>query len=228
VRVFAASLALSIMGHCAALQQATRNPALIRTTRPPIAVTVIERPTAPLLPAREPPPDPVRPQPKSRPVPVRRPMQPPPSVTAAAPPSTRQVVPVFGLSLASTVAASSFSVRTGNTIMQAPDASTKQLDGTQAYSAAVQAVDKPPAVKRRAYPKYTREGRDQGIEGAVELLVEVRADGTVGEVLVTRGLGYGLDEAAVAALHATLFAPAQLRGQPVAVQLPYTVRFLLD
>jgi TonB family protein len=64
-------------------------------------------------------------------------------------------------------------------------------------------------------PQYTSEARQKKIEGDVELDVEFTATGRVHVLRVVQGLGFGLDEAAVAAAEQIKFAPARRDGQPV-------------
>jgi TonB family protein len=62
-------------------------------------------------------------------------------------------------------------------------------------------------------PDYTEEARTKKIQGDVRLRVEFRADGTVGLVSITRGLGFGLDEEATEAMRRILFLPAIKEGK---------------
>ena len=64
-------------------------------------------------------------------------------------------------------------------------------------------------------PVYTQEARDLKLEGQVLLTVTFTADGHVQVQNVVRGLGHGLDEAAVAAATKMRFKPAMRNGQPV-------------
>ena len=64
-------------------------------------------------------------------------------------------------------------------------------------------------------PAYTREARDLGLEGEVVLDVLFTASGDVRVLTVMRGLGHGLDEAAVRAAEQIRFRPAQRDGRPV-------------
>jgi TonB family protein len=74
---------------------------------------------------------------------------------------------------------------------------------------------------------YTAEARNMKIEGEVWLKIRVDKDGH-GELLgVERGLGHGLDEAAVRILGQTRFKPAYSNGQPVDKVTIYHVRFEL-
>lgn len=64
-------------------------------------------------------------------------------------------------------------------------------------------------------PIYTQEARDLKLEGEVLLEVEFSAAGQLHVNRVVRGLGHGLDEAAVAAANKMRFKPAMRNGQPV-------------
>lgn len=89
----------------------------------------------------------------------------------------------------------------------------------------VQAVTKaaaPPPVRltpveilSKPNPAYTDEARQLKIEGEVLLEVDFAATGTLTVVRVVRGLGHGLDEAAIAAAKQIRFKPAQDGGRPV-------------
>ena len=64
-------------------------------------------------------------------------------------------------------------------------------------------------------PVYTQEARDLKLEGQVALQILFTASGHVQVLNVVRGLGHGLDEAAVAAASKMRFKPAFRDGQPV-------------
>jgi TonB family protein len=64
-------------------------------------------------------------------------------------------------------------------------------------------------------PLYTEEARSLKLEGEVLLEVSFSANGTLHVNKVVRGLGHGLDEAAVAAANHIRFKPAMSYGQPV-------------
>ncbi len=86
-------------------------------------------------------------------------------------------------------------------------------------------VDDPPHLLARSDADYPEMERRAGIEGTVWLEATVNADGTVADVLVSRGVSPGLDPAAVEALHRAEFAPARLDGMPVAVRVEFAVEF---
>ncbi len=85
----------------------------------------------------------------------------------------------------------------------------------------------PPRLLREVKPEYTEAARRAAIEGDVLLEVIVLADGSVGEVRVVRGLGFGLDERAVRAMRQWRFHPAERRGVPVGVQVEVAMSFRL-
>jgi TonB family protein len=62
---------------------------------------------------------------------------------------------------------------------------------------------------------YTAEARQLKIEGEVLLDVTFGADGRLHVRRVDRGLGHGLDEAAIRAAEQIRFRPAQRDGQPL-------------
>lgn len=64
-------------------------------------------------------------------------------------------------------------------------------------------------------PAYTQEARDLKLEGEVLLEVMFGANGSLHVNRVVRGLGHGLDEAAVVAANHIKFKPALRNGQPM-------------
>jgi protein TonB len=74
----------------------------------------------------------------------------------------------------------------------------------------------PPAKPRplaRATPVYTDAARTAGVSGKVRVEITVDAEGRVVAARVLQGLGYGLDEAALAAARAMTFEPAVRCGR---------------
>jgi len=64
-------------------------------------------------------------------------------------------------------------------------------------------------------PVYTDEARNLKLEGEVLLEVEFAANGQLHVTRVVKGLGHGLDEAAVAAANKMRFKPATRSGQAI-------------
>jgi len=82
----------------------------------------------------------------------------------------------------------------------------------------VQRVESGPAataveITFKPNPTYTAEARDLKLEGEVLLEVEFAANGQLHVNRVVRGLGHGLDEAAIAAAKKMRFKPATKNGQ---------------
>lgn len=92
--------------------------------------------------------------------------------------------------------------------------------GTPAAGSPQRAVMSAPAttpVKILSKPKpiYTEEARRLGVQGEVLVEVLFGANGQLRVLRVVRGLGHGLDAAAVDAANRILFQPAQQNGRPV-------------
>jgi TonB family protein len=71
------------------------------------------------------------------------------------------------------------------------------------------------AITFKPNPIYTQEARQLKLEGEVLLEVMFGANGQLHVNRVVRGLGHGLDEAAIDAAHKMRFKPALRNGQPV-------------
>ena len=87
-------------------------------------------------------------------------------------------------------------------------------------------VSAPVAIKT-PQAKYTREAREEKIEGSCILSIIVDPNGIPQNVKVVRALGHGLDESALAAVKKYRFRPAMKDGRAVAVQIMIKVNFKL-
>ena len=85
----------------------------------------------------------------------------------------------------------------------------------------------PPRLLHEVKPDYTEDARQRGIEGEVVMEIVVRRDGSVGDVTLVSGLGYGLNERAMAAVRQWRFTPAQRRGAAIDVLVEAAVEFKL-
>jgi protein TonB len=85
----------------------------------------------------------------------------------------------------------------------------------------------PPRLLREVKATYSDEARRANVTGDVVMEVVIRADGSVASARVVRGLGFGLDERAAAAVRQWRFAPARRGGQPVDVAVEVAVQFNL-
>jgi TonB family protein len=96
----------------------------------------------------------------------------------------------------------------------------RNLDDTAALTTQVEILYKPK-------PVYTDEARKLSLEGEVLLEVMFGANGELHVNRVVRGLGHGLDEAAVSAANKIKFKPAQRNGSAVGSTAVVHVTFQL-
>jgi TonB family protein len=87
-----------------------------------------------------------------------------------------------------------------------------------------------PVVLRSVQPKYPREALQAKIEGVVELELVILADGTIGDVRVTKSLDKtnGLDQQAIDAAKQWLFRPGTRDGRDVSVIVTVIMEFRLS
>lgn len=77
-------------------------------------------------------------------------------------------------------------------------------------------------------PEYTESAKKSHIEGTVLLEAIIRKDGSVDGFRILRGLGYGLDDAAIRTIGAKWrFRPGRMNGIPVDVLIKIEVSFHL-
>ncbi len=107
------------------------------------------------------------------------------------------------------------------------DASAAAAETPKARPVPTTAATQPVELLAKPDPVYTEEARRLKLEGEVLLQVVFPASGGQLQVIrVVRGLGHGLDEAAVRAAQQIRFKPARRNGQPV--DLPATVRIVFQ
>ena len=83
----------------------------------------------------------------------------------------------------------------------------------------------PPVLVSHRQPEYTAEARQLKIEGDVVLRVTITTRGEMLVQTVVRGLGHGLDEAAVRSAPTYKFQPATKDGQPVEFTTNIIIKF---
>ena len=93
--------------------------------------------------------------------------------------------------------------------------------------AATAPVTRPVEIIKKPQPIYTEEARSLRLEGEVLLEVLFTASAEVRVLRVTRGLGHGLDEAAVASASHIEFRPALREGEPADQTVTVHIRFQL-
>jgi len=64
---------------------------------------------------------------------------------------------------------------------------------------------------------YTDEAIDSSIQGIILLAVQFSANGKIGNILVLKGLGGGLNEKSITAARRISFVPAKRNGKPIGV-----------
>ncbi len=88
-------------------------------------------------------------------------------------------------------------------------------------------ITRPVEIIKKPQPVYTEEARALRLEGEVLLEVLFTASADVRVLRVTRGLGHGLDEAAVASASRIEFRPALREGEPADQTVTVHIRFQL-
>jgi TonB family protein len=85
----------------------------------------------------------------------------------------------------------------------------------------------PPTVLKSTLTIYTDDARAHGIEGTVTIEASMSEDGRITNMRVLNGLGFGLDEAALASVQEWEFSPATRDGIPISVVAEIDVPFSL-
>jgi protein TonB len=93
---------------------------------------------------------------------------------------------------------------------------------------AEQDVDGRARLVRGVAPAYPVSARADGVEGDVRLELVVGLSGAVESARVVRGVGHGLDEAALRAVEQFRFAPATKGGRAVPVRMGWSMQFRLQ
>lgn len=101
------------------------------------------------------------------------------------------------------------------------------VEATHARSVVAEPRLTPVEIISKPNPIYTQEARDLKLEGEVLLEVVFAATGQLRVLRVARGLGHGLDEAAVRAAQQIRYKPALRDGQPSDSVALLHVRFQL-
>ncbi|XXF77214.1 TonB family protein [Myxococcaceae bacterium GXIMD 01537] len=217
------------------------------TVQRPVELVMVEvnKPPPP------PPPEEKKPEPPKPPPPKPRPAIKPPPVVAEAPkppppqaappppndtpppqPPSKPVPLVVGISMSSTTSAGGFAAPVGNTTYGKVDGRAKDPGEVKPYVAPKYVpsyqVDTAPQLASDVRIPYPDEARRAGIEGSVTLSITIDSEGKVVSARLLKGQGYGLDEAALAAIKRFRFKPATKNGEPVSTEITYTYTFLLD
>ena len=157
-----------------------------------------------------------------------KPAEAPPPVAAQ---PTLDSVPDFGLELSGGVGGGGLAIAAGSPHGAAPAVARALGPAVKKplpKSAAVDECDEPakkPRPLNVPQPAYSDRARTAGIEGKVRVELTVDETGRVVSVRVLSGLGYGLDEAAVAAAERATFEPALRCGKATRATFTISMRF---
>ena len=77
---------------------------------------------------------------------------------------------------------------------------------------------RPPEFLSRVKPVYTAEAERSDVNATVEVMVVLRSSGEVGEAVITRWAGFGLEDSALRAIRQLKFNPATRNGQPISIR----------
>ena len=84
----------------------------------------------------------------------------------------------------------------------------------------------PPVCLIKPIPPHTEQARNANTEGIVLLTCIVRKDGTVGNCRIEKGLGFGLDEAAINTVETDWrFKPGTIQGKTADLEFPIVIEF---
>ena len=120
-------------------------------------------------------------------------------------------------------------LKQGNTL--AKDFDTQKLKDSDAdlpIPADEISVTQMPQVLSEVRIPYPIEAKKNNITGSVVFDILIDQTGTIRQIKLLQGLGYGCDEAATEALKKFRFRPAKMGTESVAVRIRYAYRFILD
>lgn len=234
-----AFIAFSLVAHLAAAIGIDGIEAKKARTATAIEIADVKKPAK-----KEPPPPakvepPRKPEPPSRerraaaPKPAEAPPPEAPPPAAAAPIAD---MPDFGVALSGGVDGTGIALPAGNGLGGDPrpnaapkPAAAKKLTPVANAVAADPCEEGPAKPKPRSVPQPlgTEAARAAGVEGKVRVQLTVDETGHVVDVKLLQGLGYGLDEAALAAARRAEFEPAVRCGKPTRATFNISMRFTL-
>ena len=84
-----------------------------------------------------------------------------------------------------------------------------------------------PRIIHSTVPEYTKEALDAEIQGDVVLSFLVDIDGSLSDIKVRKGLGYGLDEKAIQCLQQWRLSPGTSHGDPISTYATAEINFRL-
>jgi TonB family protein len=115
----------------------------------------------------------------------------------------------------------------GGVVRSAGFAQAQAPEAPRPHAVSVGPATQPVEIVYKPNPVYTEEARQLRIEGDVLLDVIFGANGQIHILRVVRGLGHGLDEAAIKSAQQIRFKPAMHQGQALDSEATLHVRFQL-
>ncbi|MDP2312121.1 MAG: energy transducer TonB [Pseudomonadota bacterium] len=198
------------------------NPAQARKASEWVEVALSEtKPPPPPIEPEPPKPEPPKPKPKVVKFEDITPTPTPPTNAPPPEPTRRVVRQVQGLNTNSFTpgAGTGLAVRAGNTTGVAAGKDTMSLnEATGPFEARpYTSVTKAPRLQWSPMMDVPDEAKKARLNGLIKVLLDLDAKGKVTRVQVVQGLGYGADEACVAAYRKSQWKPAENDGVAVAV-----------
>ncbi|MES1204863.1 MAG: TonB family protein [Pseudomonadota bacterium] len=114
----------------------------------------------------------------------------------------------------------------GGAAALAQDLDQRPVPEKQEEAPRAPALTKAPQLLTAAEPVYPPEALAARLSADVTMDVDLDASGRVTGAAITAGAGHGFDEAALAAVKASTFSPAEIDGRPSAVRFSYTLHFV--
>ena len=225
-----AGAALSVGLHAAVVALAIARPGdhVVESERVAIEIREVPRPVEPVV-VEPPVPEKVVEAPRPTPKPV---VADPVETAAPEPPAEAPPAePIVGLSAESTAVGDGPAFAVGNTRMGTTETVARDPSSVGKLTRTPPGVRSSAKIVRpkrqgRSEPVYPADLKAQGLEGDVEVSVDLTPEGRVTAARVTRGSRHAaFDEAALAAARIERFSPATSDGKPVAFTLTYTIRF---
>ena len=146
-------------------------------------------------------------------------------------PEVKPAKQVFGISkstITDDTATDAVDVKAGNTVAKAPDLEKSDDENSLPIPTDDYLVNEMPKALKEVRAPYPPEAKAKGITGSVVMDVLIDAVGKVRDVKLVKGLGYGLDEAALSAIRLFEFRPARVGEKAVAVRIRYKYNFVLE
>jgi TonB family protein len=95
----------------------------------------------------------------------------------------------------------------------------------QGQPPSVPRLTKAPSLVKQVEARFPPEAAAKGLTAEVRMVITIAEDGTVSNAQIPTPVGQGFDEAALEAVRAFQFSPAEVDGVPASVQVEYVYHF---